>query len=178
MVLVAGDAKRNLRAGGHIASSKLWQSIQGRAEQTGPSTVDGWIGGEPYWPYVEAGTRPHTPPIDPLIRWVRSKKLVQKGAMPVGAGFGVAIAISTSIAKRRGSAKGPPAAAILAWMGRRGIQVKMTEKQMARHIAFAVQRKIAAKGTKPHPFVEPALAGRWERLVDNVMKAVARGRSA
>jgi len=175
MVHIAGGARRNLTAGGHIASGALRRSMQGGADQIGPSTVDGWIGGEPYWPYVEGGTRPHTPPLDPLIRWVRSKKLVQKGAMPVGAGFGVAIAISKSIAEKRGSAKGPPAAVILAWMAKRGIQVKMTEEQMVRHIAFAVQRKIAAKGTDPHPFVEPALAGRWERLVDNVMAATVKG---
>ena len=143
MQLVGGDAKRNLKAGGHIASSKLWQSIQGRAEQTGPSTVDGWIGGEPYWPYVETGTRPHWPPIDPLIRWVRSKK------------------IDVSFLQVRKTTKR-----------------KRSKLKAQISFAYMVQAAIAKRGTKPHPFVEPALAGRWERLVDNVMKAVARGRSA
>ena len=173
MVHVAGGARRNVQTKGITASGALARSMQGGAYQTGPATVDGWIGGEPYWPYVEGGTRPHTPPLDPLIRWVRSKKLLQKGAMPVGAGFGVAIAISKSIAEKRGSAKGPPAAVILAWMAKRGIRV--SRKTAERQLAFAVQRKIAAKGTKPHPFVEPALAGRWERLVDNVMAATVKG---
>lgn len=82
------------------------------------------IGGRPagvifasakYAPYVEYGTKPHTPPLGPIQRWA--------------------------------ARKGLPGGAI--WM--------------------AIRRR----GTKPHPFMEPALAQKREAVIQQIQDAMA-----
>ena len=189
LVRVAGAARGRVQSKGIRASGALARSMQGGADLQHEALVTGWIGGQPYWPYVETGTRPHTPPLDPLIKWVRSKKLLvstrrnQMRTLTAGLSSGAArtvradqvmidfaYSVARSIGEKRGG-KPPPVAAIIAWMQYKWI--KPTTTQAIRIIARSVQRAIAKRGTKAQPFVEPSLAAEWARLIDAIMGATA-----
>lgn len=70
-LLDAGQAgvNRSLQEVPHGATSGLAQSAFGPEEESDGSIV--WGFSAEYAKYVEEGTRPHWPPIDPLKRWAR-----------------------------------------------------------------------------------------------------------
>ncbi|MEJ1353093.1 MAG: hypothetical protein RPU13_13870 [Candidatus Sedimenticola sp. (ex Thyasira tokunagai)] len=81
------------------ATSALRQSIHGFIEEMGPLGVTGVVGTSMAHALpVELGTRPHFPPIEPLMDWVRSVLNIQDdGTAKV---YYVAQAIARKIAAR------------------------------------------------------------------------------
>lgn len=70
--LIQGEVMRELPAGAGDAAG-LRGSVF-REEQVLADTVLGLVATDrPYGPFVELGTQPHMPPIQPLIDWVRAK---------------------------------------------------------------------------------------------------------
>lgn len=70
--LIQGEVMRELPAGAGGAAG-LRGSVF-RDEQVLADTVIGLVATDrPYAPFVELGTQPHMPPIQPLIDWVRAK---------------------------------------------------------------------------------------------------------
>lgn len=56
------------------ATHALEQSISARPAQVSPEAVVGSIGSsQPHALHVELGTKPHMPPVDPLVDWVKAK---------------------------------------------------------------------------------------------------------
>lgn len=71
-VLIQGEVMRELPAGAGGAAG-LRGSVF-RDERVAGETVLGLVATDKqYGPYVELGTKPHMPPIQPLIDWVRAK---------------------------------------------------------------------------------------------------------
>lgn len=67
--------KKKLVDADKVASGALIASIKTRVEYGGYIyTV--WLDSKDYLKYIELGTRPHFPPIAPLIKWVREKKKI------------------------------------------------------------------------------------------------------
>lgn len=90
----------------------------------------------PHAPFIEFGTRPHWPPLEPLVQWVLRKGMVGKRGKSA----------SRSEAAKRG------------WETRRR---KVSggpsyEEAEARQIARLIQFKIAARGTEPRFFMQKA----------------------
>lgn len=65
--------KKKLVDNGKVASGALVASIKTRVE-IGNEVYTVWLNSKDYLKYVETGTRPHFPPPDALLKWVREKK--------------------------------------------------------------------------------------------------------
>jgi len=79
------------------ATSSLRQSIHSEAPRTLANTVIGVVGTSSMHALpVELGTRPHFPPVEPLIDWVQAKLDIRDEEQATG----VALAIARKIAVR------------------------------------------------------------------------------
>lgn len=135
-------AKDNITANNSLASGQLRQGITSEVTIT-PREITGVVraqaqgaNGYNYAPAVEYGTRPHWPPLEPLVEWVRLKHL----------------AGSYSVKSHR----------------RLGGAVRRLDEDT--QLARAIQRKIARRGTKARPFMEPAFENKKDdlaRLIEN-----------
>lgn len=66
--------KRKLMDKGNVASGNLLASIHTRLE-TNDSVFEVWLDCLNYLKFLETGTKPHWPPSEPILKWVRNKKL-------------------------------------------------------------------------------------------------------
>ena len=64
--------------------------------------------------------------------------------------------------------KMPPPNILEAWAYKK---FRLSHKE-ARSAAWALARKIAKKGTKAHPFFEPAVESGWRKMIDKIAKIV------
>lgn len=70
-IKVASAAKKGAPVG---VSGELRASITSKVTPIGARDVEGRVGSPlPYAVYVEMGTRPHYPPLEPLVLWVQRK---------------------------------------------------------------------------------------------------------
>ena len=67
--------KKKLVDADKVASGALVASIKTTVE-VGSYIYTVWLSSKDYLKYVDLGTRPHYPPIAPLIKWVREKKSI------------------------------------------------------------------------------------------------------
>ena len=59
-----------------VDTGRLRASITPEVRTLQPNIVEGVVGSNvKYAPYVETGTRPHYPPIQPIVEWVHRKKV-------------------------------------------------------------------------------------------------------
>jgi hypothetical protein len=116
------------------------------------------IASAPHAAAVENGARPHWAPLEPLIAWVKLR--------------GMQGLTRTGKVKSKGGWRLAPARYIAG-------QLSAMEKNGSLdidapvEIARAIQRKIAAKGTKPQPYMGPAVPYLLEQL-DTFIKAEAQ----
>ncbi|RLC74987.1 MAG: hypothetical protein DRJ03_24610 [Chloroflexi bacterium] len=74
--LIEGQMKENLTRNDSVASGNLRAGVQSVPPRITETEIVGEVGpDQPYAPYVEEGTKPHTPPLEPLVEWVRLKHL-------------------------------------------------------------------------------------------------------
>lgn len=66
--------KRKLMDKNNIASGDLLASIHTRLEVNGTS-YEVWLDSLKYLKFLNDGTKPHWPPEEPIIKWVRDKRL-------------------------------------------------------------------------------------------------------
>lgn len=120
---------------------------------------------------VETGSRPHWPPIEPLILWVK-RKLAGKGSMMQ------LEAKDTARIQRRdvqiGLAKGK-------FVGRHNLKSGVILEKMIRSRAFLIARAISKRGTKAHRMFETAFNARaadvqriFEEAVDRFVNKVSK----
>lgn len=64
--------------------------------------------------------------------------------------------------------KMPPPDLLEAWAYKK---FRLSHKE-ARSMAWAMARSIAKKGTKAHPFFEPAVESGWRKMIDKIAKIV------
>ena len=64
--------------------------------------------------------------------------------------------------------KMPPPDILEAWAYKK---FRLSHKE-ARSMAWALARSIAKKGTKAHPFFEPAVESGWRKMIDKIAKIV------
>lgn len=66
--------KRKIEQKDKIASGKLLASISTRVELDGVQYIV-YLDSLKYLKFLETGTKPHWPPTEPILQWVRDKKL-------------------------------------------------------------------------------------------------------
>ena len=134
---IAGRAAAGAPSG---ANRRLAGSIV--AVPIGTAGMIGYSVGTPltYGRYVEFGTRPHWAPIEALANWVEQK--IQPHVLSVGVKY--QSNVRTRVTKTLPTG--------------RSTQLRGKSRRRAvMNIAYAIQRKIAMKGTRPNPFLERAL---------------------
>lgn len=67
--------KQNLESSGRIASGELISSISSKVIVNGNEYAIE-LNLEDYWKYVEEGTRPHFPPVERILEWVKVKRIL------------------------------------------------------------------------------------------------------
>jgi len=136
------------------------------------------ISDAPHAAAVEVGSRPHTPPLAPLIAWVTLRGL--QGLTPGGSvrkGGGTRREAARSIATSLHGTMGRAGAA--SWRARTsgaGSLGQTDADPAVVAIARAIQRKIALSGTKPHRFMAQGvpLAVSWlDKFVPEALAATA-----
>jgi hypothetical protein len=114
----------------------------------------------PYSAAVEVGSRPHTPPIEPLIAWVKLRGM--QGLQPQGRLRQLAGTTTTSHARA--------VASQLRKMERGG----SLDVDAAEQVARAIQHAISEHGTKPTWFARRALPGIRDALDRFVRQELAK----
>lgn len=99
---------------------------------------------------VENGSRPHMPPIEPIVRWVKLRGMqgLEKGAKGVAREMARRIKSESEAYAFTEVRRGPNAGQ----MRRRRVQA--SDIDAPRRIAFMIALKIKAKGTKPTFFMK------------------------
>lgn len=69
--------KRKLMDKGNVASGNLLASIKTRLKVNGNS-YEVWLDCLKYLKFLDEGTKPHWPPSEPILKWVRDKRLPTK----------------------------------------------------------------------------------------------------
>jgi len=161
------DVIRNVpRAFGELAAS-----IHVEDGPIGKSSV---VADAPHASAVEVGSRPHTPPLAPLIAWVQLRGI--QGLTPGGR-------VRRSVPPRREAARAIAAslhpklggnAGAAAWRQRAMIQGSLADADPAVvAIARAIQRAITLRGTKPHRFMAQGVNDAMAHLASLVPAALS-----
>lgn len=151
----AAHVRRNIP----VAFSELRDSVEAKGE-----TV---IADAPHAAAVEKGSRPHRPPIEPLIRWVKLRGmqgLTTPGRMKRIPGT-TTVAHATRVAKQIRAIS--DASGYSDWSG------GATDADAPRQIAFQIAAAIAKKGTKPHHYMAKAVPKAREILAVELQKELA-----
>ena len=84
-IAVRNKYQDNLILHDRIASGGLLNSVEYRVVQDG-QTFEVQLTLQDYWKYIEDGTRPHFPPLDRILEWIRVKPVIprpdDKGRIP------------------------------------------------------------------------------------------------
>jgi hypothetical protein len=138
-----------------VAFGDLRGSIHAESTKLGAQT----IADAPHAAAVEVGSRPHTPPLAPLLAWVKLRG--QQGLLPEG-----------RLSKLGGTTTAAHARSIagqLRGMERDGaLSVDAPER-----IARVIQQKIAREGTMPHWFARQSLPD-IVRTMDRIVRVAVR----
>ena len=143
-----------VRANVPVAFGELGESLADKPTGTGAKIE----AGAPHAAAVEVGSRPHTPPLEPLIAWVRLR--AAQGLLS-----------ERQLNKLPGTTTATHARAVAAQV--RGMERDgAVDADAPRQIAFAIQQKIAREGTLPQWFARrslPAIVELLESLVTDAL---------
>ena len=152
---VAGIARLFIREHVPVAFGELRSSVHAESTKRGAQT----IANAPHAAAVEVGSRPHTPPLEPLIAWVKLRG--QQGLLP-----------NSRLSKLGGTTTAMHARSIAA-------QLKGLERDGAlsvdapERVARAIQQKIARDGTMPHWFARQSLPD-IVRTMDRIVRVAVK----
>lgn len=74
---VAEGYKESLQRNGHRATGALIDEVSTEIEVSGSRYIV-WINLADYWQYVENDTKPHWPPRDAIISWIKAKPIIPR----------------------------------------------------------------------------------------------------
>lgn len=74
---VKDNYKEHLELHGRRASGTLLDSIYTQVEVRGSRYIV-WINMADYWKFVEEDTKPHWPPLDAILSWIRVKPIIPR----------------------------------------------------------------------------------------------------
>lgn len=115
----------------------------------------------PHAAAVNFGSRPHTPPLEPLVAWVKLRGMQgllsdrQMKRLPGTTTKDAAMSVAEML--RAHEVRGP---------------ANYSPTDAAVQVARAIQRAIKKRGTKPHHFIEQALPNLKATLLDELRRAM------
>lgn len=121
----------------------------------------------PHAAAVEIGSRPHTPPLEPLIKWVKLRGA--QGLGPAGRPIG------RRIARRNSDLMHARIVALTIRAlnkGKKSYDVNTPER-----IARSIQKGIMISGTKPHFFVKSAMPSIEAEFLKNIKEEIYKAES-
>lgn len=132
----------------------------------------------PYAAAVEVGSRPHTPPLEPLIRWAKLRAL--QGQTKTGRVKKVNLAREKNLQRGRRRLQAQRVASQL-----REMEIKGKRGQYGRHsdvgaivaIARGIQRAISRAGTKPAWYMRqavPTAEAKLKQYADEAIESATR----
>lgn len=127
--------ENDIRSEGSLRKS-ISSNIENRSKEAVLSYLVKVFGNVNYAVYVHEGTRPHFPPIEPIMRWVKNK----------GIGQQFYIKSKRAIATKRKAVK-----------TKSGLSENKYSSEV-RSVAYAIAKSISKKGTRGKKFFELALA--------------------
>lgn len=157
----ARDGVKVVRDQVPVAFSELSDSIHAGSALNGAYI----IADAPHAAAVENGSRPHTPPLEPLIRWVKLRGMQ-------------GLRSASALRKTRGASHARTVASQLrqlqsrTFSDRSGTGSVYSPVDAAETVARAIQAVIAKRGTKPHAFMLKSLPELQMMLDSNVRKAM------
>ncbi len=123
----------------------------------------------PHGAFLEVGTRPHMPPIEPLVEWAKRKfspNRRKRGKRRAG-----------TVARKKGRGEAPSEAnRLVSAMVRAALKTKkleLTDKQ-ARAIAWRVAMTIKKKGTKPRWYMRKTVHELKPLILPEIRKAMLK----
>lgn len=158
----ARSAASTIRRDVPRAFGELADSIH--VEDTAGESHSQIVADAPHAAPIETGSRPHWPPLAPLIAWVRLRGMqgLTKGGGVIRSPRGIQKRIQLSPARQ--------VAQQIAALRKNGATPIDAPEQIARQI----QRAIGIKGTKPHWFMRASLPMVRDRLDDFIRAELAR----
>jgi hypothetical protein len=138
-----------------VAFGELREAVHARARERGGAVIVD----APHAAPVEEGSRPHTPPLEPLIEWVRLR-----GAQ----------ALLTE--RQRGRLPGATTKDHAEWVGgelAKHVTGGASDVDAPRRVAFLIQQKIARAGTVPHWYARSSLP-EIRRTLDHFVKGALK----
>lgn len=144
-----------------VAFGELRKSVHAERGKAKAKTAARVVADAPHAAPVETGSRPHWPPLEPLVRWVKLRGM--QGLTSRG-----------NLRKKFGNLAGTTTAghaqAVAGQIkaGERGGAVSLN---VPRQIAFLIARAISRRGTRPHFYMRRALPFCRQKLRVNVETA-------
>ncbi len=150
-----GFVKRNVP----VAHGELRESVHAEG-----STI---VVDAPHAAAVNFGSRPHTPPLEPLVAWVKLRGL--QGLLS-----------ERQLSRLPGTTTKDAAAGVQEMLAAHEVRgpAGYSPTDAAIKVARAIQRAIAARGTKPHHFIEKTLPDLRAALGEEIRKALEEGAEA
>lgn len=141
----AAHVRRNVP----VAHSELRDSVQAKPEQI--------LADAPHAAPVEEGSRPHFPPIEPIVKWVKLRGM--QGRVP-----------PKSMKRLPGNTTQAAALAVRAQLDANWKRSDVEGNY--RRLAFQIARAIAKHGTKPHWYMRNSLPRVMDFLDQNIKAAL------
>lgn len=157
-----------IRRAAPVAFSELRDSVHAEGYRI--------IADAPHAAAIEDGSRPHWPPLEPLIKWVKLRGM-QGLASPKSLARlsgGTTAGHAQSVAAQLKAMQRPGYGLTEARGGRRRVVAggAMLDLDAPKRIAMAIAAKIAKSGTKPHHFVAKSMPQIYEILHEEVTAAL------
>jgi hypothetical protein len=139
-----------------VAFGELRESVDAKNTEKGATVVVD----APHAAAVEVGSRPHTPPLEPLIAWVRLRGMQallserERGRLPGVTTKASAEHVGVELAKH--------------------VKDGASDVDAPKRVAFMIQQKIARTGTMPHWYARASLPDVRRVLDACVRDALAR----
>lgn len=143
------EVKDVLVANDKIATGELRKSIRYKVTKLLSAYLITCFANVKYSQYVYDGTRPHFPPIEPIVRWVQRKGIGQSYSLKTRRMVG-SNRKQLAIGKKR-----------IGLMSFENIYSEKSYSEQVRSVAYAIARSISKKGTKGLKFFDIALKQAW-----------------
>jgi hypothetical protein len=138
-----------------VAFGELREHVHSRAREQGAAVIVN----APHAAPVEVGSRPHTPPLEPIIDWVKLRGMQ---------------ALLTE--RQRGRLPGATSKEHAEWVGAelaKHVTAGASDVDAPRRVAFLIQQKIARAGTMPHWYARGSLP-EIRRTLDHFVKGALK----
>ncbi|NWF87917.1 MAG: HK97 gp10 family phage protein [Ignavibacteriaceae bacterium] len=155
-LIIERETKAVLAENEKIATGDLRKSIRYKVTKLVSAYLITCFANVKYSQYVYDGTRPHFPPIEPIVRWVQRKGIGQSFSIKSHKMVG---------SNRKGVAIGKRRIGLARF---ENLYSEKSYSEEVRSVAYAIARSMAKKGTHGLKFFDIALKQAWPAIEKEV----------